>query len=62
MIEKEFNILWETIQNIQKHTCKMNDEFGAIQAKVEILMKVFWLILTLSVTSVATSIWNLIIQ
>ena len=51
----------EMLKQIYEHMMTMNREMGAVQAQVEMLSKVFWIVLTASVGAAVASIWSLVL-
>jgi len=52
----------EILKSIYEHMTTMNREMGGVQAQVDILMKLFWVVLTASIGSAVASIWGLLLH
>ena len=49
------------IEEMYKHFLTWNREFGIIQANVEMLMKMFWIVMVASITAVIGAVYNTIL-
>jgi len=52
----------EMLKQIWEHVMTMNRELGAVQAQVDVLMKLFWIVMTASITAVVGVIINIFLH
>lgn len=52
----------DMLKSIYEHMMMMNKEMGAVQAQVDVLMKLFWVVMASSIGAAGASIWSLILH